>query len=83
MMNVSKVILDKLKEKAKEHLLKKGKPNSNAMFLLNFKNYDKYITIPVISNSKPSKLTIPFRFFIILKIIIEIPNVNMQNVFLA
>lgn len=49
MINVSKVVLDKLKEKAKEHLLNKGKKNSNAMFLLNFKNNDKYITVPAIS----------------------------------
>ena len=48
MINISEVTLNKLKEKAKEHLLKKIKKNSNDIFLLNLQNNDKYITVPIL-----------------------------------
>ena len=41
-------MLNKLKDKAKEHLLKKTKKNSNDMFLLNLKNNEKFITVPIL-----------------------------------
>ena len=63
MFNVSKVVINKLKEKARELLLNKAKTNSNDLFLLNFKNYDKYITIPILSNLEPSIFIKPFRFW--------------------
>ena len=48
MINATSIILNKLKEKAKEYLLKKVKKNSNDIFLLNFKNNEKYINVPVL-----------------------------------
>ena len=46
-------MVQKLKEKAKEHLLKKIKKNANDMFLLNFQNNDKCITVPILEQNNP------------------------------